>query len=81
MCPHEPPCASALAPDRGAARIIAAHPEQGWNLLCNAVIAFDDGGLLLPGGECVPPPGLLPTPDVVRPVGVAGPVGLAPIAA
>jgi Family of unknown function (DUF5999) len=55
MCPHEPPCASAEAPDRGAARIVAAHPEQGWNLLCNQVIVFDDGGLLLPDGECLPP--------------------------
>ncbi|MGZ4591841.1 MAG: DUF5999 family protein [Actinomycetes bacterium] len=55
MCPHEPPCASASAPDRGAARVVAARPEQGWSLLCNRVILFDDGGLLLPSGESIAP--------------------------
>jgi hypothetical protein len=48
MCPHTPTCASASASDRASARIVAAHPEQGWNLLCNRVIVFDDGGYLLP---------------------------------
>lgn len=57
MCPHDPPCASAEAPDRGAARIVAAHPEQGWHLLCNRVVLFEDGGLLLPTGEAVAPAG------------------------
>lgn len=47
-CHHQPPCPSAGAADRLAARIIAAHPEQGWCLLCNGIIAFDDAGLLLP---------------------------------
>ncbi|HET9168311.1 MAG TPA: DUF5999 family protein, partial [Actinospica sp.] len=28
--------------------VLAAHPEQGWSLLCNGVIAFDDLGALLP---------------------------------
>lgn len=56
MCTHQPPCAGAQAPDRGAARVVAAHPEQGWSLLCNGVIAFDDGGMLVPGGGAVPPP-------------------------
>ncbi len=55
MCPHQPPCASATAADRVAARIVAAHPEQGWSLLCNHVVLFEDGGLLLPGGAAVPP--------------------------
>jgi hypothetical protein len=35
---------------------VASHPEQGWSLLCNGVVAFDDGGALLPGGRAVPPP-------------------------
>ena len=48
MCNHFPQCPPADAPDHDAARIVAAHPEQGWNLLCNGVIAFDDGIDLLP---------------------------------
>ena len=28
--------------DRDAARTAAFHPEQGWSLLCNGVIVFDD---------------------------------------
>jgi hypothetical protein len=30
-------------------------PEQGWNLLCNAVVVFDDTGELLPDGRVVAP--------------------------
>jgi hypothetical protein len=26
---------------------VAAHPEQGWSLLCNGVVLFDDAGILL----------------------------------
>ncbi len=55
MCPHQPPCPSFEAPDRDAAAIVAAHPEQGWNLLCNGVICFEDTGDLLPDGRCVAP--------------------------
>jgi hypothetical protein len=33
-----------------AAHNVAAHPEQGWTLLCNGVIVFDDLGVLLPAG-------------------------------
>ena len=47
-CPHSPPCRPADAADHDDARIVSRHPEQGWNLLCNGVIAFDDGGDLLP---------------------------------
>lgn len=54
MCHHRPHCPSADAYDRLAAHIVAAHPEQGWNLLCNGVVAFDDGGLLLPDGHAIP---------------------------
>jgi Family of unknown function (DUF5999) len=55
MCTHWPRCPSAAAPDHAAARIVAFHPEQGWNLLCNGVIAFDDTGELLPDGRLTPP--------------------------
>ena len=55
MCQHQPQCPSALAPDRMAARVAVSHPEQGWSLLCNGVILFDDTGGLLPDGRAVPP--------------------------
>ena len=48
MCPHRPPCPPADRPDRGAAHTVACHPEQGWNLLCNGVIVFDDMGEIRP---------------------------------
>jgi hypothetical protein len=49
-CHHFPPCPAATASDRHAARTVAAHPEQGWSLLCNRVVLFDDNGELLPDG-------------------------------
>ena len=55
MCPHTPQCPEAHATDREAARAVASHPEQGWSLLCNGVIEFDDGGELLPDGRAVAP--------------------------
>jgi hypothetical protein len=51
-----PPCPPAIAPDRLAAKIVAAHPEQGWSLLCNGIITFDDAGVLIPGGNVIAPP-------------------------
>jgi hypothetical protein len=48
MCTHQNPCPPADRSDRTAARTVAAHPEQGWSLLCNGVVLFDDGGHLLP---------------------------------
>jgi len=54
-CPHQPPCPTAEHSDREAARIVATHPEQGWNLLCNGVITFDDTGELLPDGRTIAP--------------------------
>ena len=56
MCPHLPACPPADRPDRDAARTVAFHPEQGWSLLCNGVIVFDDMGEILPGGLVTPPP-------------------------
>jgi hypothetical protein len=55
MCAHEPQCPSAGDAARTAAHVIAGHPEQGWSLLCNGVVLFDDGGLLLPGGPAATP--------------------------
>lgn len=53
MCQHQPRCPAAMASDRLAARVVAGHPEQGWSLLCNGVVLFDDGGELLPGGRTI----------------------------
>ena len=47
MCPHTPPCPDASAPDREAARTVVCHPEQGWSLLCNGIVLFDDAGVLV----------------------------------
>ena len=55
MCPHRPPCPSADRQDRDAARTIACHPEQGWSLLCDGVVVFDDTGEILPDGRVVSP--------------------------
>jgi Family of unknown function (DUF5999) len=55
MCPHTPPCPDAKAPDREAARTVVSHPEQGWSLLCNGIVVFEDTGELLPGGATIPP--------------------------
>ena len=55
MCSHRPPCPPANRTDREAARTVASHPEQGWSLLCNGVIVFDDLGELLPDGRAVAP--------------------------
>ena len=34
---------------------MAAHPEQGWSLLCNGVIVFEDTGELLPDCSVIEP--------------------------
>jgi len=44
MCQHLPPCPSRQALDHRVALIVAEHWNQGWSLLCNGVIIFDDGG-------------------------------------
>ena len=46
---------AADAPDHDAARVVPRHPEQGWSLLCNGVVVFDDTGELLPDGRTVAP--------------------------
>ena len=55
MCQHLNTCPSAEATDREAARIVATFREQGWSLLCNGVISFEDTGELMPDGSCVNP--------------------------
>ncbi len=55
MCSHQPLCPPAPATDREAAATIACHPEQGWSLLCNGVVLFDDTGELLPDGAIIAP--------------------------
>lgn len=50
QCTHSPRCPQAAAADHDAARVVAAHPEQGWNLLCNGVVVFEDTGEILPNG-------------------------------
>jgi len=50
-CQHFPQCPSAEQIDRDAAHVVAAHPEQGWSLLCNGVVIFEDLGEILPNGQ------------------------------
>ncbi len=54
-CHHQPCCPAADAPDREAAHTVSAHPEQGWSLLCNGIVLFDDTGELLPDGRMIAP--------------------------
>jgi hypothetical protein len=44
MCQHLPTCPPRQAIDHRLALIVAEHWDQGWSLLCNGVIIFDDGG-------------------------------------
>ena len=53
-CTHQPACPPPDAADRYRAHVRAAHPEQGWSLLCNGVIVFDDLGAVLPGRLLIP---------------------------
>src|ERR1700729_3322252 len=51
MCTHDPVCPAADAIDWWAARNITEQPGQGWTLLCNGALVFDDHGALLPDGR------------------------------
>lgn len=55
LCTHLPKCPSAASSDREAAQVIAPHPEQGWSLLCNGLLLFEDTGELLPDGRIIAP--------------------------
>ena len=53
MCSHhQPSCPSS---ENRVAHVVAAHPEQGWSLLCDGAIVFDDSGELRPDGRVVAP--------------------------
>jgi hypothetical protein len=54
-CSHQPQCPSADDADREAARTVVTRPEQGWSLLCNGILLFDDTGELLPNGRVIAP--------------------------
>jgi hypothetical protein len=54
VCHHQPACPPPDAADRYRAHVLASHPEQGWSLLCNGVIVFDDLGALLPDSGLLP---------------------------
>lgn len=47
-CPHEPACPTADSDDARAACLVADHWEQGWARLCNGILVFDDGSVLVP---------------------------------
>ena len=47
-CTHTPKCPGADELDARAAHVVSDHWEQGWALLCNGVVVFDDEGVLLP---------------------------------
>ena len=53
MCQHHTPCPDAASDVRDFAAVVSSHPEQGWSLLCNGVVLFDDDGELLPDGQTV----------------------------
>jgi hypothetical protein len=55
MCQHQQPCPTARARDALSAHVVASHFEQGWSLLCNGIIVFDDLGALLPDGRRIEP--------------------------
>ena len=55
VCQHHPCCPGAAASDRDAALVLVSHPEQGWSLLCNGIVLFDDTGELLPDGQAIAP--------------------------
>jgi len=54
-CTHAPRCPRPGSPIARKARVVVHHEEQGWYLLCNGVVLFDDGGAILPNGRVVSP--------------------------
>ncbi|MFG2793661.1 DUF5999 family protein [Streptomyces sp. NPDC048419] len=55
MCSNQPSCAISDSAAHHTTVIVAAHPEQGWSLLSDGTIVFDDTGELLPDGRVVDP--------------------------
>ena len=66
MCQHRPACPAGHAPDCPAARVVGGHPGQGWSLLCNGVVLFEDGGAVLADGRAVAPPASAVRPRLVE---------------
>ncbi|WP_121192873.1 DUF5999 family protein [Motilibacter peucedani] len=54
-CSHHPTCPTSHAPDHEAAAVVSRHWEQGWALLCNGVVLFEDNGELFPDGQVAAP--------------------------
>ncbi|MER6399263.1 DUF5999 family protein [Kitasatospora sp. NPDC001603] len=54
-CPHRPACPDRCAKDASAAAAVASHPEQGWSLLCNGTLSFENTGAVLPDGRILEP--------------------------
>lgn len=50
MCDHRPTCPEPRNADCCRAHVVSDHFEQGWCLLCNGVIVFDDGAYISPDG-------------------------------
>ncbi|WP_307846597.1 DUF5999 family protein [Actinospica durhamensis] len=74
-CAHEPACPAADASDHEAAIPVAVHPEQGWSLLCNGVVLFEDTGELLPDGRVIGPRRPTDAPPVQAPAAGGLPAG------
>ncbi|MFJ6752228.1 DUF5999 family protein [Streptomyces sp. NPDC091266] len=55
VCSHTPTCPRADAPDADAAHPISTCFEQGWTVLCNGVMTFDDTGEIHPDLTITPP--------------------------
>jgi hypothetical protein len=51
MCAYNPECPAPDVREAFRPHVIAPHPEQGWCLLCDGAILFDDGGVILPDGS------------------------------
>ena len=65
MCSHTTPYPDADSDTRDLAAVLVSHPEQGWRLLCNGVVLFDDDGELLPDGRAVGDHHTWLTPELV----------------
>jgi hypothetical protein len=57
-----------------AARIAVSHPEQGWSLLCNGIVLFDDAGrcCLTAGSWPLPLPSAPPRSGCARQPDIPG---------
>ncbi|MEU4428340.1 DUF5999 family protein [Actinoplanes sp. NPDC024001] len=42
MCEHQPSCPSIDQPGWDTARVVAAHSDLGWSILCNGAVVIGD---------------------------------------